>query len=195
MKRKIVQSAVIGSVLLLSASQAFAVPLMHLDIGGSGASASIASGESITVSVFASDIPAGSDSNGMFGFGFDITFESLGLSASNLGLGPLWQFTGFDDTLDTAGRVGLTSNRFFLSSGPSGDDILLATIDFQGLAPGVYDLTLGYFTGVGDNVLFDSTTLDGAASFFGSGSISVPEPRTSALFLLGLLVLSGCRRR
>ena len=131
----------------------------------------------------------------MFGFGFGITFDSLGLSATNLTLGPLWQFTGFDDTVDTTGRAGLISNRFFMSSGPSGDDILLATIDFQGLAPGVHDLTLGYFTGAGDNVLFDFTALDGAPSFFESGSISVPDPRTSALFLLGLFVLSGYRRR
>lgn len=197
MIKQVVQAATLNFILLLAVPQALAVPMMHLNIEGGGANANIGLGESVTVSVLASGIPAGTDSNGMFGFGFDLTFDSLGLSPSNLALGPLWQSTGFDASLNTTGRVGLTSNRFFLSSGPSGDDILVATVDFQGLSPGVHDLTLGYFTGIGDNLLFDSATLDTSASFFGAGSISVsvPEPSTSALFLMGLLALSRSRRQ
>jgi len=197
MIKTLIRAAALNLILLLVSTQALAVPLMHLDIEGSGANASIGLGESVTVSVLASGIPAGTDSNGMFGFGFDLVFDSLALASSNLALGPLWQLTGFDSSLDTAGRVGLTSNRFFLASGPSGDDILVGTVDFQALSAGVHDLTLGYFTGIGDNVLFDGTGLDTSATFFGAGSISVsvPEPSTAALFLMGVLMLSSSRRR
>ena len=195
MTKQVVQAVALNFILLLAVPQALAVPIMYLDIGGTGANASIGQGESVTVSILASGIPAGTDSNGMFGFGFDLAFDSLGLAPSNLALGPLWQFTGFDASLNTAGHVGLISNRFFLASGPSGDNILVGTVDFQGLAPGVHDLTLGYFTGIGDNILFDGAALDTTASFFGAGSISVPEPSTWALFLMGFLVLSSSRHR
>jgi hypothetical protein len=132
----------------------------------------------------------------MFGFGFDLTFNDAGASASNLTLGPLWSGTGFDSSVNDPGRAGLTSNRFFLSSGPSGDDILLGTLDLEGLAPGTYDLTLGYFTGAGDNTLFDGTVLDSdPVSFFGTGTLSVPEPGVSSLYLGGFLLLVAARRR
>lgn len=188
--------AVVGAVLLLLVSApAHAVPLMHLSVGGAGPDGNVRTGDSVTLSILASGIPAGSDGFGLFGFGFDIGFDATGLAASNLTLGPLWQLTGFDDSLDLPGLVGLTSNRFFQTSGPFGDDILLGTIDFQGLVRGSYDLTLGFFTGVGDNVLFDGTMIDADPGFFGTGSITVPEPVSSVLFLIGLLALSSSRRR
>ena len=132
----------------------------------------------------------------MFGMGFDLTFDAGGLGASNLVLGPLWTATGFDDSVTAAGRVGLTSNRFFLTDGPFGNDILLGTVDLQGLAPGSYDLSLGYFTGPGDNILFDGTVLDSdAGTFFSAGTVVVPEPGTAGLFLGGFLLLLAARRR
>ena len=188
--------AVIGAVLLLLVSaSAHAVPLMHLSVGGAGPDGNVQTGNSVTLSILASGIPAGSDGLGLFGFGFDIGFDATGLAASNLTLGPLWQATGIDDSLDLPGLVWKKRLDVSPTSGPFGDDILLGTIDFQGLVPGPYDLTLGFFTGEGDNVLFDGTVLDAAPGFFGTGSITVPEPVSSVLFLIGLLALSSSRRR
>ena len=88
----------------------------------------------------------------------------------------------------------MTANRFFMTDGPDGDDILLASIDFTGLAPGLSSLTVGYYTGPGDNTLFDNTVLDASPNFFQSGSIQVvPEPQTALLLGLGLTLFANRR--
>jgi hypothetical protein len=175
---------------------ASAEPMLHLNVGGSGPDGTTTVGGQVTVEVLASEIPAGSDGLGMFGMGFDITFDASGLSTAAPVLGPLWSSTGFDDSRNDPGNVGLTSNRFFEPSGPFGDDILLGTIVFSGLTQGLFSLTLGHFTGIGDNNLFDFTTLDDAPSFFTSGSIDVvPEPSTLALvYVCGMGALLIRRR-
>ena len=83
-----------------------------------------------------------------------------------------------------------------MSNGPSGDDIFLGSIDFEGLAGGTYGLSLGYFTGAGDNTLFDGTFLDSdPGTFFTNASIEVvPEPGTATLLLVGVSLLAGARR-
>jgi hypothetical protein len=160
--------------------------MLHLNVGGTGPDGTTTVGGEVTVEVLASGIPAGSDGLGMFGMGFDITFDAAGLSAAEPDLGPLWVGTGFDDSRNDPGNVGLTSNQFFEPSGPFGDDILLGTIVFTGVTQGLFSLTLGHFVGIGDNNLFDFTTLDDVPSFFTSGSIDViPEPSTLALVYLG----------
>jgi hypothetical protein len=196
-------AAALQLVILLLAAPALAVPMLYVDFGGAGSSTTIGLGESATADIYATDIPAGSvdalaGGPGLFGFGFDITFNSVGLRTVGFpAFGPLFTSTGFDSTVNDVGRVGLTSNRFFMSDGPSGDDILLGSIDFDGLSGGVYGLTLGHFTGAGDNILFDGTILDTApGTFFTTGSITVvPEPGTAGLLLMGMALMSGRRRR
>lgn len=193
--------AMMGLLLLLWAMPAWSSPMLYVDFGGSGSSTTIGLGESTTANIYATQIPPGSidptvGGPGLFGFGFDITFDSVGLQASNLDFGPLFSSTGFSSTVDNPGLAGLTANRFFLSNGPSGDDIFLGSIDFEGLAGGTYGLSLGYFTGAGDNTLFDGTFLDSdPGTFFTNASIEVvPEPGTATLLLVGVSLLAGARR-
>ena len=182
--------------LFMIASQASALPMMFMDVGGAGSSGEVEQGESVTVSLFLSDVPIGSDSKGLFSFGFDIAYDSAGLDATSHDFGPLWQSTGIDSSRNDPGDVGLSANRFFMSSGPYGDDILLGSIEFVGLSSGTYSLTLGYFTGTGDNVLFDGTSIDDGPEFFTAGSLEVvPEPGTFVLVSMGMGLLGMHSRR
>ena len=184
----------LGLVLLVAPARA--LPRLDVNVGGSGALGVVEVGHTITVDVRASGIPAGSDGNGLFGFGFSILYSSAGLSASDPQLGPLWIATGFDDSRNDPGNVGLTANRFFQQSGPFGDGILLGSIVFSGLAMGSYALDLTHFTGVGDNLLFDGAILDAGSAFFPDVTIVVvPEPGTLGLALFGMLMLRGTRMR
>ena len=170
---------VVFSLALAAASSVRASPAMNLEIDGGGPNGVIVTGETVTVSLYGNDIPVGSGvgGDGLFGFGFAITFNDSILDSSAALAGPLWVGTGFTTSHNDPGDVGITANRFFMSDGPDGDDILLASIDFTGLAPGLSSLTLGYYTGAGDNTLFDGTVLDNSPNFFQSGSIEViPEP-------------------
>lgn len=181
---------------LILAGRALALPLMYVDVAGFGPDGEVQQGESVTVSLFLSDVPLGTDSKGLFSFGFDIAYDETGLDATSLVLGALWQSTGIDSSHDDPGSVGLSSNRFFMSSGPHGDDIFLGSVDFLGLSTGTYNLALSYFTGSGDTVLFDGTSLDDSAGFFSDGSIEVvPEPGTFLLVSLGMTILGVRSRR
>jgi hypothetical protein len=185
----------LGRAVLLAtfgmATSSAAIPMMEIDIGGAGNSTTVDEDDVFTITLSASDIPAGS---GLFGFGFEMSFDSVGLSAGTPAEGPLW--TGFVSTSSGVGSVGITANRFGEASGPTGNDILLASFAMTALAPGSYTLSLAHFTAEGDNVLFDSTVLDGAGSgFFGSGQVVVlvPEPAVLVFLLLGGPLV--CQRR
>ncbi|MAI80230.1 MAG: hypothetical protein CL917_14875 [Deltaproteobacteria bacterium] len=182
-------------ILISISTQASALPLMFMDIGGSGSGGQVQQGESVTINVLLSDVPIGTDSKGLFSFGFDIAYDSAGLNATTHDFGALWQSTGIDSSKNDPGDVGLSANRFFMSSGPYGDNILLGTIEFVGLTPGTYSLTLGHFTGTGDNVLFDGNSIDDGPAFFTNGSLEVvPEPGTFVLVSMGMALL-GLRSR
>jgi hypothetical protein len=186
----------VGFLALLLAVPAYALPRLEATIGGGGSLGFVELGQTVTVEVRASGIPAGSDGNGLFGFGFAFLYSSTGLSAANPQLGPLWISTGFDDSRNDPGDVGLTGNRFFQQNGPFGDNILLGSIVFTGLALGTYLLDMTHFTGVGDNLLFDGTILDAGSSFFSNATIQVvPEPGTLGLMVVGMLLLRATRVR
>lgn len=178
--------------IVLFTSTATGAPFLHLSAGAQGPNATVAPGGGISLEILVSEIPAGSDGNGLFGFGVLISFDPQVLSASSPTLGPLWVAAGFSSTHLGSGTVGLTANRFFQASGPQGDDILLATIDFTGLTEGFTALSLTHFSGAGDNVLFDGTRLDSQPEeFFQNSSIQVtPEPSTVLLFASGLLAMA-----
>jgi len=182
---------------LLASAPAFAVPSMNIQVDGGGPNGTIATGETVTVSLYGNDIPVGggAPNDGLFGFGFAITFNDSILDSSAAIAGPLWVGTGFDDSRNDPGDVGMTANRFFMADGPDGDDILLASIDFTGLTVGLASLSVGYYTlGSGDNILFDGTVLDGSPNFFESGLIEViPEPQTALLLGLGLTLFATRR--
>ena len=182
--------------LLLISTRAWSLPVMFMDVGGAGADGEVQQGESVTVDVLLSDVPIGTDSNGLFSFGFSITYDTSGLDATSHAFGALWQNTGIDSSRNDPGDVGLSANRFFMSSGPYGDDVLLGSIVFAGLDPGTYNLTLGYFTGTGDTVLFDGASIDDGAVFFATGSVEVvPEPGTFVLVSMGMALLGVHSRR
>ena len=187
--------ALAAALSMGATSVASAAPNLTLDFSGLGPDGDVNIGESLTLSVFANEIPAGIDSAGLFGFGFDLTFDNSVLSASAATEAPIWSGAGFSSSSSTANSVGLSANRFFFTSGPSGDNILLATIELTAISLGLSALDLTWFTGgAGDNTLFDFTVLDSSSSFFVGGSLNViPEPSTGVLIGIGLAWL-GARR-
>jgi len=199
MKRSLqILSSAVALVLasaVLPAATASAAPIMNIEVAGGGPDGVIGLGDTVTVSLYGNDIPVGTDGNGLFGFGFSILFDDAVLSTAGPTAGPLWVGVGFSEFRNDPGDAGALANRFFAPSGPSGNDILLASLDFTGDAIGLSNLTVGYYTGPGDNILFDSTVLDSSLSFFQSGSINVvPEPQTGLLLGMGLAFLAVRRR-
>jgi hypothetical protein len=146
-------------------------------------------GDTFWVNIYASDLPA------VFTMSFNVSYDDQQLDVLNLGVGTPWPNnpTMIDD--------GVGKIQFGGAAAPgetnSGDNILLAYLQLECLAPGLSDL------------VSMQTDLGGAGFYGMSGEISgqidfdtlavtqsqVPIP--SAIFLLGggLLGLIGIRRR
>jgi hypothetical protein len=191
--------ALIAAALSIPAARAEA--LLLLDVAGQGSSAVVAPDETFTVQVLAQDLPAGSDGNGLFGFGFEIGFAPGAFAAGTPSIEPVW--TGQQATSVSAASVGATANRSGETCGPFGTNcalgsgsVLLASVELTALADGPFTLSLGHFTAAGDNVLFDLTVLDLEASFFQGATVEVvPEPSVAILLGAPLLLVALRRRR
>ena len=96
---------------LLASAPAFAVPSMNIQVDGGGPNGTIATGETVTVSLYGNDIPVGggAPNDGLFGFGFAITFNDSILDSSAAIAGPLWVGTGFTTSHNDPGDVGMTA--------------------------------------------------------------------------------------
>lgn len=182
---------VLWILLSLHAATALATPTIRIDLAGQGSTAQVVVGETVLARILASGIPAGTDGRGLKSMGFMVEYDPIQLFAMNPALGPLWLDTGNTGSLIGPGLIGLLSNHFSptpTTTGPFGDEILLANIDFVALTPGVHVLTLSQWA---VNQLFDGTTLDGDMEYFDGMLVAVvPEPRTPLLILIGLGLLS-----
>lgn len=187
-----------GLLVGLLSSSAYAVPMLRIDVGGQGSAGSAPVGSTVTVSITLDGVPAGSDGNGLYGFGFRLAYDAALLAASQPVVAPIW--TGLSSTANDPGSAGATANLFQqgIPLPPlAGDGIPLATIDFDVLAGGVVTLTLAPFTGTGDNVLFDGTDLDTTAdvAFFAQTGTILPEPATAWLAAAACAVAALSRTR
>ncbi len=155
------------AVLLVAAPTAHATVILTVDVSN----AVVPVGGTTTVEVRATL------SNPVLGFGIDLVFDPLLLSAGTVTIGPSWTPLGSADGDGLAGFNGL---------GVVGSDVLLASIVFTGLAEG-FD-TIGTAATPGDLTEgfpllpsgFDGDVL------FGSEQIQVPEPAVATLLALVL---------
>lgn len=180
-------------VFLFAPGDAQATPMLGIAVNPAPP-AVLRLGDTLTVTITAEDIPA----PGLFGFGFTLFFDSSTFTASVPMIDGSW--TGLTDVDVSPGSAGATANLAGSGAtmGPSGFGIQLATVVLTVVGPAsdpsmITLLSLGHFTGPGDNLLFDGAVLDGASSpgfLSATATAMVPEPGTYGLGLLACLGLA-----
>jgi hypothetical protein len=120
-------------------------------------------------------------------FGIDFVFDgSLLTLATPPSVGPLW-FPGFG--LDGDGLAGLVRSDAIV-----GTDVLLVTLTFEVLAPGVATLVASYTpSNLTEGFGLEPSGFD-AVVFVGTELTIVPEPDTAALLGMALVSLAAVRR-
>ncbi|MFP6579323.1 MAG: hypothetical protein VCC02_05910 [Myxococcota bacterium] len=98
---------------LLSATATNAAPILTIEIGGEGTTGILDVGSTVTMSLFADEIPAGIDRNDLFA----ISYDEILLNSSATTAGVLWVGTGFSASHNDLGDLGITANRFFMADG------------------------------------------------------------------------------
>jgi len=148
-------------------------------------------GDLFDISVYIDDI-----TDEVIAFGFNVTFAASEFQYNNATVAS----TFFDDSThfpstDVAGHV-------FPGPGPTGDNILLAQLNFTSLIPG--NFTLGIVSDLADPneglFQFSSATADLTKNVFihvndPGSSAPVPEPSTVILLAMGIGTLIGTGRR
>ena len=175
-------AALLASMAPLSASSAVMVGFGVTDTD-------IRVGESFSIAVFVDGVDIADE---VVAFGFDHD-PIAGWSLTGVQLGPAFDFDDsalFPDT-DIAGSVDA------FNIGPSGDDIVLATLTFVSTTSGIFDFGISSDLSDPNEGLF---TLSLAAPFDLTGVVSVtvnaapvpaPAPGSAWLMTAGLLVLFG----
>ena len=128
-----------GSVVLEalhSSAPARALPMLAIGLS----SAQIGVGGTVTATVTGEEIPVGTDLDGLFGFGFAITFTATGSRPAPRR--STRSGRGTQAISVATGRVGATANLVGQTSGPSRIRSMLANIVFTGLVAGSYQLQL-----------------------------------------------------
>jgi hypothetical protein len=169
----------LGAVFgVLLAVQAHATSIVAL----SPASESVGTGEFFSLQIVA-DLSAP-----VIGFGLDVQFDSSVIAlVSPPAIGPLWTALAAPDGDSLAGAS---------LGGVLGSNVLLATVNFVGVAPGSTAVTVTYtpadptegfalLAGGFDNATFQNAT------------VTVPEPSTVSLLAIGAVAagISSRRRR
>lgn len=181
MKVKVLCSALLIGLMVSPAIADIAVSLVPQD------SVVELSGGPFTIDIVA-DIP---EADKCVGWGLDLTILDPLIAdfTGSIVIGPSWTPAAPSENKDSDGLAGLA-----FPDGVFGDDILLATVEFQPLAYGTTGLELS------DDYPADLTEgfalwASGFATVnYGVGSISViPEPATLTLLVLG--GLAALRRR
>jgi hypothetical protein len=144
-------------------------------------------GTKFSVDLLATDVPV---YNAIIGWGLDLIYDNTQMSLDSLTIGSNWS--------QTTGGIDLDEFGGLLSCDPSnilGDDILLATFDFQCLDVGFSTLDLAVTTG--DLTEGFSLLIGGFAewSYTSANITQTPEPATLFLVGTGLAGLVAARRR
>ena len=126
------------------------------------------------------------------GFSLTLGFNQAGLSASDpTSTLPFFSIIGGSSSNNSTGRAGV----FYDNPGTPLGDVILASVLFEGLAPGSYPLTFINANFVGE-VDADTGDFEVIPVDLVDGSITVvPIPSTILLLGGGLVALVGLRRR
>jgi hypothetical protein len=189
MKKKMVQMSLIVLSILMIGFNAWGLPSVSLV-----ADSNVTAGSAFNVSVIADGVDFdpffGSD---LLAFGFDLVFDSaeFTFNSATVGLDFMDDSSTFSDT-DVAGSAFPTV---------SGDDILLATLNFTALTDGFF--SLGIFSDIVNDLNEGLITLSmGAVDITGdieiavsnAGTKPIPEPSTIILVFMGFAGMAGIRK-
>ncbi len=197
MNNKILFSVVALSLFCAPLS---AAPVLYLDFDGDGlqdTSFSAALGDSITASLYVSNID--DVEGGLISWGTEFNFNNTFLSVSSYSIAGAWPFTGQENLVDNVtGKVELIASTVIGQTGT----IKLVDINFDTLSAGSSTIALSElypdllsFSGFGgkSGYEYDADILFSNAD--ASVNISaVPLPAAGFLLLSGLIGLSGFRR-
>jgi hypothetical protein len=119
----------------------------------------------------------------ILGWGIDLLYDNTKLMVTNVVIGPEW------DPAFAPDGDGLAGLRF--PNGISGQDILLATVTVQGLAPGVWTIASGnsYPQDLTEGFALDPTGFEQVVLEDFAAITVLPEPTALALLALGGLVV------